>query len=71
MLNKDDRPAERVKIDAHNQLCFAGIARTSIKIGEIKRGVNIAKELQDNTIIIEIAVVCENMKQLVEAADLF
>jgi hypothetical protein len=51
VLNKDDRPAERVKIDAHNQLCFAGIARTSIKIGEIKRGVNIAKELQDNTVL--------------------
>lgn len=51
MLNKDDRLAsEKPKVDAHNQQCFAGIARTSIKLGEIKRGVSIAKELQDTAV---------------------
>lgn len=42
--------------------CFAGIARTSIKQGDIGRGFSIAKEIQDAQIVIEIAVVCENMK---------
>ncbi len=61
-LSADDRPSEKGKIDAHNLQCFAGIARTSIKCGDIARGFNIAKELTDSNIIIEIAVVCENMK---------
>ncbi|EAR82687.2 WD40 repeat protein (macronuclear) [Tetrahymena thermophila SB210] len=71
VLNKDDRPSDRSKIDNHNQLCFAGISRTSIKLGDIQRGVTIAKELIDNNIVIEIAVVCENMKQYLEAAELY
>lgn len=43
-------------------LCWAGIARTSIKSGDISKGLSIAKTLRDKNMIIEIAVVCENIK---------
>ena len=50
ILENDDRPSEKSKIDLHNVQCFAGIARTSIKSGDIQRGFTIAKELQDNEV---------------------
>jgi len=40
-------------------------------MGDIQRGFNIASELKDNNICIEIAGVCEQMKQWTEAAKLF
>lgn len=51
--------------------CFAGIARTSIKMGDIQRGFNIAREIKDKSLLMDIAVVCENMKQILEAAQLY
>jgi WD repeat-containing protein 19 len=51
--------------------CYAGIARTAIKMGEIQRGVNIAMDLKERNLVIEIAGVCEAMKQWVEAAKLY
>ena len=40
-------------------------------MGDIQRGFNIANELADKTMIIEIAGVCELMKQWTEAAKLY
>ena len=40
-------------------------------MGDIQRGFNIANDIQDNNIVIEIAGVCEQMKQWQEAAKLF
>lgn len=40
-------------------------------MGDIQRGFNIANELNDNTLVIEIAGVCEQMKQWTEAAKLY
>jgi WD repeat-containing protein 19 len=40
-------------------------------MGDIQRGFNIAHELNDNTLVIEIAGVCEQMKQWTEAAKLY
>lgn len=52
--------------------CYAGIARTSIKMGDVLKGFNIAKDSLTNTQqIIDVAAVCENMKHLEEAAVLF
>lgn len=34
---------EKSVADAHNVQCFAGIARTSIKLGDIQRGFNVAR----------------------------
>ena len=51
--------------------CFAGIARTSIKMCDIQSGFNIAREIKDKALLIDIAVVCENIKQFPEAAALY
>jgi hypothetical protein len=34
---------EKITIERHNMECFSGIARTSIKLGDIQRGFNIAR----------------------------
>ena len=62
---------EKSVIDRHNMECFAGIARTSIKLGDIQRGFNIAREIKDKGLLTDIAVVCENMRQYAEAAQLY
>lgn len=40
-------------------------------MGDIQRGFNIANELSDKNLVIDIAGVCENMKQWTEAAKLY
>ena len=40
-------------------------------MGDIQRGFNIAQEINDKNIVIEIAGVCEQMKQWQEAAKLY
>jgi WD repeat-containing protein 19 len=64
----DKTPSE---INAHNRQCSAGIARTSLRLGDVQRALNIVNSLNDNQLIIDIAGVCENMKQWLEAAMLF
>jgi WD repeat-containing protein 19 len=51
--------------------CYAGIARTAIKMGDMQRGFQISNELKDKNLVIEIAGVCESMKQWTEAAKLY
>jgi WD repeat-containing protein 19 len=58
-------------IEKHNVECFAGIARTSIKLGDIQRGFNIARDIKDKSLLTDIAVVCENLKQYLEAAQIY
>lgn len=55
----------------HNSLCYGGIARTSIRMGDIQRGFSIASNINDKNLVIEIAGVCEQMKQWQEAAKLY
>lgn len=62
---------KRINVDEHNAQCYAGIARTSIKMGGMPRGMKIAQELNDKNLIIDIAGVCEQMKQWPEAAKLY
>ena len=40
-------------------------------MGDIQRGFNIANELSEKNLVIEIAGVCEQMKQWTEAAKLY
>ena len=58
-------------MDEHNTQCYGGIARTAVKMGDIQRGFNIAQNIIDKNIIIDIAGVCEQMKQWNEAAKLY
>lgn len=62
---------KRINVEEHNAQCYAGIARTAIKMGGMPRGMKIAQELTDKNLIIEIAGVCEQMKQWPEAARLY
>ena len=56
------------KVDEHNILCKAGIARTSIRMGDVARARKIIKKIKDQNLIIELAFVCENTKQTYDAA---
>lgn len=64
-------PAERIRVRENNILCSAGIARTSIKTGNLSRGVGVAMQLTKKELISEIASCCESMKNFEEAANLF
>ena len=52
-------------------LCQAGIARTSIRMGNISRARKILRKIEDKNLIIELAYVCENSKQMLDAAQLY
>ena len=43
VINSSLPNMEKSTIDRHNMECFAGISRTSIKLGDIQRGFNIAR----------------------------
>ena len=85
-LLNDSLPEFESKYDIkeHNTLCYAGIARTSIKNGDTHRGLSIAKDLSQssddsnlesgksrNSMLIEIGNVFEQVKQYNEAAQIF
>lgn len=55
----------------HEALCRAGIARSSIRMGEIPRGMQLALELNDPAVCRDCAQVLAKMKQYVEAAQLY
>jgi len=62
---------EKKQVESHNLQCYAGIARSSIKLGDVGRGLNITNQLEDSQQLIEIAMVCENTKNFLEAAQLY
>jgi WD repeat-containing protein 19 len=62
---------DKINVEQHNTQCYGGIARTAVKMGDIQRGFNIAQNINDKNIIIDIAGVCEQMKQWQEAAKLY
>lgn len=45
---------DKQAIETHNFQCMAGIARTSVKLGDVSRGYNIAFDLKDNQVTIHI-----------------
>ena len=51
----------------HEALCRAGIARCSIRMGDLSRGMQIALDLNDPAVCRECAQVLAKMKQYVEA----
>ena len=79
-LLNDSLPEHEGKFDVkeHNTICYAGIARTSIKNGDTHRGLSIANELANsddiksiNSMLIEIGNVFEQVKQFNEAAQIY
>eukprot|EP00746_Dinoflagellata_sp_MGD_P124561 gnl/MRDRNA2_/MRDRNA2_59159_c0_seq1.p1 gnl/MRDRNA2_/MRDRNA2_59159_c0~~gnl/MRDRNA2_/MRDRNA2_59159_c0_seq1.p1 ORF type:complete len:1372 (-),score=249.48 gnl/MRDRNA2_/MRDRNA2_59159_c0_seq1:124-4239(-) len=55
----------------HQGLCAAGIARTALRLGDLGRGVQVAKEQGDPAVCKECAQILEGMRQYVEAAQLY
>ncbi|XP_037504482.1 WD repeat-containing protein 19 [Rhipicephalus sanguineus] len=55
----------------HDKACRAGLARTSLRCGDIRKGVKVAKELNSRTLLRECAEILESMKQNQEAAPLY
>lgn len=48
--------------EEHNAACKAGIARTALRCGDIRRGVNIAAEMNNRLLKRECAEILENKK---------
>ena len=57
--------------EEHDVACKGGIARMSIRMGDIRRGVNLALELASKTLCKECATILEAIKQFPEAAMLY
>ena len=55
----------------HNKACTAGVARMTIRMGDIRKGFNQAIESGDNELCIECAQIFEEMKQWTDAAGLY
>ncbi|XP_033742140.1 WD repeat-containing protein 19-like isoform X1 [Pecten maximus] len=55
----------------HDEVCAAGIARMSIRMGDIRRGVNMALKMPSRILKKECASILEGMKQWQEAAMLY
>lgn len=55
----------------HNELCASGIARTSLKTGDIRRGVELALKLPNKNVKRECAAILEGIRQYVEAGNLY
>lgn len=55
----------------HDELCIGGIARMAIRMGDIRRGVNMAMKSTNKALKKECAILLENMKQFGESAGLY
>ncbi|GFN82173.1 WD repeat-containing protein 19-like [Plakobranchus ocellatus] len=55
----------------HDEVCAAGIARMSIRVGDIRRGVSMASKMPSKILKKECAAILESMKQWAEAAQLY
>eukprot|EP01063_Lacrimia_lanifica_P024004 TRINITY_DN3196_c0_g1_i1.p1 TRINITY_DN3196_c0_g1~~TRINITY_DN3196_c0_g1_i1.p1 ORF type:complete len:1447 (+),score=641.41 TRINITY_DN3196_c0_g1_i1:187-4527(+) len=61
----------RREISAHNEQCNAGLARITIRMGDITRGFQIAMQMESQSIATECAQLFEELKQWTEAAQLY
>ncbi|KAF1762111.1 hypothetical protein GCK72_010373 [Caenorhabditis remanei] len=59
------------ELQEHNEICQSGIARMAIKTGDLRRGVQLAKQLEGRVVKRDCAIILEQMKQFTEAAQLY
>lgn len=55
----------------HDESCAAGVARTAIRTGDVRRGVTMATKMPNRMLKKDCAAILESMKQLPEAAQLY
>nr|DBA29244.1 TPA: hypothetical protein GDO54_009488 [Pyxicephalus adspersus] len=59
------------KFQEHDETCLAGVARMSIRMGDIRRGVNQALKHPSRLLKKDCGAILESMKQFSEAAQLY
>ncbi|XP_027542119.1 WD repeat-containing protein 19 [Neopelma chrysocephalum] len=59
------------KYQEHDEACRAGVAQMSIRMGDIRRGVNQATKHPSRSLKRDCGAILENMKQFSEAAQLY
>ncbi|NWW40546.1 WDR19 protein, partial [Panurus biarmicus] len=57
--------------EEHDEICLAGVAQMSIRLGDIRRGVNQAIKHPSRILKRDCGAILENMKQFSEAAQLY
>eukprot|EP01064_Diplonema_japonicum_P002002 TRINITY_DN11304_c0_g1_i1.p1 TRINITY_DN11304_c0_g1~~TRINITY_DN11304_c0_g1_i1.p1 ORF type:complete len:1431 (+),score=452.89 TRINITY_DN11304_c0_g1_i1:1321-5613(+) len=62
---------KRRELHLHNEQCQAGIARITIRMGDITRGFQIAMQTEAPSLAVECAQIFEELKQWTEAAQLY
>ncbi|GMT20667.1 hypothetical protein PFISCL1PPCAC_11964, partial [Pristionchus fissidentatus] len=68
------RGAEREETDEmleHNEICRSGIARMSIRTGDLRRGIDLAHKLDGRVVKRDCAIILEELRQYSDAAVLF
>ncbi|KAF6777046.1 Wd repeat-containing protein 19 [Paragonimus kellicotti] len=70
-LKSSDRGEENYEWTEHVELCNAGIARNAIRLGDFKRGIQLARDSSNATLQKTCADILEQMKQWQEAASLY
>uniref|UniRef100_A0A1I7TM25 TPR_REGION domain-containing protein n=1 Tax=Caenorhabditis tropicalis TaxID=1561998 RepID=A0A1I7TM25_9PELO len=66
-----ENPDNSPELQEHNEICQSGIARMAIKTGDLRRGVQLAKQLEGRVVKRDCAIILEQMKQFTEAAQLY
>jgi len=56
---------------SHDEACVAGLARTSLRLGNIRRGVEMALKHPSRQLKKDCAAILENMRQFAESANLY
>ncbi|XP_062135942.1 WD repeat-containing protein 19 [Drosophila sulfurigaster albostrigata] len=73
--NEDSEPPTLLhstpEYEEHVRLCKMGIARTSIRAGDFRRGIQYAVELQDKQLLFDCAELLATVGHLTEAAGLY
>uniref|UniRef100_A0A915BKF7 WD repeat-containing protein 19 n=1 Tax=Parascaris univalens TaxID=6257 RepID=A0A915BKF7_PARUN len=67
----DNYETDAEEILDHNEICRSGIARMSIRAGDIRRGIKMASELDGRAVKKDCALILEQMKQYGDAALLY
>ncbi|XP_047124984.1 WD repeat-containing protein 19 isoform X1 [Hydra vulgaris] len=71
LINYERGISNEIENKDHNELCQGGIARMTIRLGDIRRGVSIAIKSSNKVLKKECASLLENMKQFSDSAALF
>ncbi|KIH52681.1 tetratricopeptide repeat protein, partial [Ancylostoma duodenale] len=67
----EDPEEETEQILEHNEVCRSGLARMSIRTGDIRKGIQLARDLHGRVVKRDCAIILEQLKQYGEAADLY